>query len=310
MALARNSRTGKDEGHLVEVVEYTDPYCTWCWGSEPVLRKIKEIYRDQVKVSFRMGGLVRDIDDFYDPLNRIGGEDMMEQVAAHWLDASRRHGMPVDPEVFSDAKEEFRSTYPASIACKAAQMQSEELGERYLRRLREAAAAERKLIHRRDVQIQLAREVGLDIGRFTEALDDGSALKAFEEDLKETRTRGITGFPTFVIRNGRGESVTLVGYRPFEQLEMHIELLSNGRLHGQRPRDIMSVIQKYGKVATKEVAEIFDLTVADAEKKLRELAKEGRISELKVGNGSFWLSIDQVPTIHSGTSPIQDLIRN
>lgn len=274
---------------LIEIVEYTDPYCTWCWASEPVLRKIKEVYGDQVEISFKMGGLVRDIGDFYDPLNRIGGENIMEQVAAHWLDASRRHGMPVDPTVFREAEREFRSTYPANIACKAAQMQGEELGERYLRRLREAAAAERKLIHRREVQLELAKEIALDMPRFAEALDNGTAQKAFQQDLDETRRRGISGFPTFLIKNRQGGSRTIAGYRPFEELEMYIELLSNGQLKRQQPKDILTFVSKYGKVATKEIAEVFDLTINEAEQKLQELVKEGLLFEVKAGTGSFWL---------------------
>ena len=27
-----------------ELVQYTDPYCTWCWGTEPILRKVEEVF--------------------------------------------------------------------------------------------------------------------------------------------------------------------------------------------------------------------------------------------------------------------------
>lgn len=36
------------ENKKVEIIEFTDPACTWCWGSELVLRKLKAkvlIYR-------------------------------------------------------------------------------------------------------------------------------------------------------------------------------------------------------------------------------------------------------------------------
>jgi hypothetical protein len=38
-------------GAVVEIIEYTDPYCTWCWGSEPVLRKLLYVYGDQIIVN-------------------------------------------------------------------------------------------------------------------------------------------------------------------------------------------------------------------------------------------------------------------
>lgn len=53
---------------VLEIVSFTDPYCTWCWGSEPILRKIQEVYRTQVSIRFVMGGLVEDMRNFSDPV--------------------------------------------------------------------------------------------------------------------------------------------------------------------------------------------------------------------------------------------------
>lgn len=56
----------------VEVIEFTDPLCTWCWGSEPVLR-LETHYRGGIAISYVMGGLVEDIRGFSDLRNGIGG---------------------------------------------------------------------------------------------------------------------------------------------------------------------------------------------------------------------------------------------
>jgi len=79
---------------LIEIIEFTDPVCTWCWGSEPILRKLETRYEGNIKISFIMGGLVKDIRDFRDESNDIGGDisQVNEQVASHWLEASSRHG--------------------------------------------------------------------------------------------------------------------------------------------------------------------------------------------------------------------------
>lgn len=101
---------------------------------------------------------MEDVDTFYDPLNQIGSADRMaEQVAAHWQEASSRHGMPVDVQLARDVIREMGSTYPACIACKAAQLQDQQLGNRFIRRMREAAAAEGLLIHRKDVQADIGK---------------------------------------------------------------------------------------------------------------------------------------------------------
>ena len=38
--LGRRS-VGAMAGPLVEVIEYTDPVCSWAWGSEPKLRLLR-----------------------------------------------------------------------------------------------------------------------------------------------------------------------------------------------------------------------------------------------------------------------------
>ena len=65
------------------------------------MRHIEEVYGGQVRFGFVMGGLVEDVSKFNDPLNKIGGAQFAGQVAAHWEEASRRHGMPVDAGVWN-----------------------------------------------------------------------------------------------------------------------------------------------------------------------------------------------------------------
>jgi predicted DsbA family dithiol-disulfide isomerase len=279
-------------GWIIELIEFTDPYCTWCWASEPILRKIKEHYGDQVKISFKMGGLVDSIDTFFDSSNRIGGEDMFDQVADHWEEASSRHGMPVDSGSFRNLKGKFRSTHPANIAYKAAQLQDSTLADRFLRRLREAAAAERKEIHSIDTQVSLAKEVGLDPDKFIASIKNGRAESDFLEELREVRTQGITGFPTFRLSNRQGESFLLYGFRRFEQLEIELKKLSNNTLKkleiSLNDENILNFIKKYEKVATQEVAILFDISRTKAAEVLQKLEYNKLITSIKAGNDYFW----------------------
>ena len=270
---------------LVEILYYTDPYCTWCWGSEPILRRLREVYGEQIKITYKMGGLVENIDNFYDPTNRISG---IEQVAPHWQEASQRHSMPVDIKVFEEIKKDFRSTYPANIAYKAAQFQGDELAERFLRRIREAAASERKHIHRPEVLLELAGEVGLDKERFARDLKSKKAEGAFRADLYEARSRGIYGFPAFVVKNQEGQEIMLKGYNPFEAFVRVFERLAGSPLRERKLPNIENFVKKYGQVATKEVAEVFGLSPKEAKRKLRRLERAGSVKEIVLGNGSFW----------------------
>ncbi|MDM8562585.1 DsbA family protein [Candidatus Marithioploca araucensis] len=269
------------ERKVLEIVSFTDPYCTWCWGSEPILRKIQEVYGKQVSISFVMGGLVEDIRNFSDPGAGIGGEQWYKQVAEHWAEASRHHNMPVDVEVYYDIKDDVFSTYPACIAFEAAKLQSEEMGKLYLRRLREAAAAERMAIQHSDVQVALADEIGLNRDIFLENIQSKKAENAFREDIAECLQRGVRGFPSFLLR-GFGEEILLRGYTPYQTFDNWFRELSKNQLEQKELQagvpQVFDFISRYGKIAPIEVACVYDMAFEDAQKLLKQMTKKGIVS--------------------------------
>jgi len=278
---------------FIELIVYTDPYCTWCWGSEPVLRKIQEVHGGQVRLVYRMGGLIENTSRFRDPLNKIGGPGMHRQVAEHWRQAAMGHGMPVDADVFIDFENEFRSTWPACIACKAAELQDPELAGKYLRRLREGAAAEHLPIHRPEVQADLAEEVGLDRQRLLADIENGSAEQAFREDLQLCRDNEVTGFPAYEVHVPGEEEVAMFGYHNYNTFESTFQRLAGDRL---KPRvmvadddGIVGFARKYGKVAPREVSEVFSLKMSEARERLDQLVSDGRLSKQQAGSGWFYL---------------------
>ncbi len=276
----------------LEVLAFTDPVCTWCWGSEPVLRKLEVWYGDQVKLRYVMGGLVKDIRAFHDSANDIGGDPERSnlQIARHWLEASERHGMPVRTDGFRLFTADIVSTYPQNIAFKAAELTNPVLASRYLRRMREASAAEARETGRREVLIELASEIGLDVPAFVGHLNDGSAESAFNKDLELTRRYGVRGFPTFVFLYEKRE-LKLGGYQNFTSFQAVIQTLSGGIVQGKPPgktgEDVLMFLRTYGRAAPVELTTVFDLTSKELEKILTSLLEERRIRRVAAGNGYF-----------------------
>ena len=269
----------------IEIIYYSDPYCTWCWGSEPILRHLEVVLDGQLSLRYKMGGLVENIDDFYDPANDISS---IKQVAPHWLEASARHGMPVDITIFNKYDDEIRSTYPSGIAYKAAELVDEDLAVKYLRRLREAAAALALPIHRRETQLELAEEIGLDADAVAAALDDGRAEAAFLADVNEARDHGISSFPTFVVRNERGEQVALRGFQPFDDFAGIIDSVHGTPLDRRKPPPLENVLRTYKRLSTQEAAEIYGVGREQAAEGLEMLVKAGKAVMIPAGTGEFW----------------------
>jgi len=48
----------------IEIVHFADPWCWWSWGLEPVLQRLREVYGDNVKVTYRMGGEFESLEEW------------------------------------------------------------------------------------------------------------------------------------------------------------------------------------------------------------------------------------------------------
>ncbi|HQZ42306.1 MAG TPA: DsbA family protein, partial [Flavobacteriales bacterium] len=101
----------------VKLVYFTDPICSSCWGIEPQLRKIKLEYGDHIDIEYRMGGLLPDWS------YNSGGISGPTDVAGHWDEVSIHYDMPIDGDLWLE--DPLDSSYPPSIAFKAAQLQDE-----------------------------------------------------------------------------------------------------------------------------------------------------------------------------------------
>jgi putative protein-disulfide isomerase len=269
------------DSQQVTVTQFTDPMCTWCWGSEPIVRRLRTVYGDQLEFEYVMGGLVEDFEHFYDAANDISDP---ADVAPHWLEASEAHGMPVDTSVFDENP--AQSTYPASIAFAAARQQDAARAHRYLRRLREAYITQARNVNVREEQLELADTVGLDVDAFGTALEDGTARAAFENDLSKTENAGIRAFPTYQV-DGPAGNRQLAGFQSFDDLATSLHEVAPG-LDPASPPPIEEFVAARGPVATQEVAEVYGLDRSEARQTLQSLAADGQLRREPRGNGLFW----------------------
>lgn len=290
----------------VEITAFTDPVCTWCWGSEPVLRAVQERYGDQVRITPVMGGLVEDIRAFRDAANGIGGnpDDANRNIARHYLEASARHGMPVQADGFALFSDEYPSTYPQNEAYLAAKQQGTAIAARFLRRIREASAAQAQQTNRPEVLAQLAAEVGLDVGAFLSALNDGTAKDAFALDLQTTAAYGVRGFPAFLFADEDAEPLMLPSYQPYATFREVIRLVSNGtaveKTLTKDAATIADFITRWGSVADIEITTAFELTQAEWATLAPQVEAVEGITVTVAGNGRFF----GTTTVAAGTCDV------
>lgn len=245
----------------IEVVEFTDPGCSWAWGTEPKLRLLRWRYGDRLRWRRVLGGLIGDMNNYIPDFDPVRGA---RSQIGYWRGVYEHTGMTYPARL----EWMYRSTEPGGKAVKAAELQSprrseaetrkDEVAGRVLRRLREQTFVFGRPADSTERILQAVRGVeGLDIGRFEAELRSDVVEKAFREDWEETRrpneyvmtlegdrpgigrAKNTEGhwrfvFPTLVFRGPDAEA-TAPGWCPFEAYESALETASSGAASGPRP---------------------------------------------------------------------------
>lgn len=263
----------------VKVIYYTDPICSSCWGIEPQLRKLKLEYGNAIEIEYRMGGLLPNWS------YNSGGIGKPSDVADHWDEVSAHYDMPIDGDVWLE--DPLDSSYPPSIAFKAAQIQDDDKAILFLRELREMVFLEKKNIAKWDNIAIAAAKVGLNLEQLK--LDfEGKAQLLFEEDLKLGKELGVRGFPSMFFVDGAGNKEFVYGTKPYAFYEMAILKLNPSITKSEYGKNWESLFSKYNTLTAKEYAELSGTPRVDSEIFLNELSNKANLKKFITKNGAIW----------------------
>jgi predicted DsbA family dithiol-disulfide isomerase len=264
----------------VKIVYFTDPICSACWGIEPQLRRMKMEYGQAIEIEYCMGGLLPRWEGF-----NGGGISKPADVYHHWEEVSQYYGMPMVGDVWLN--DPLPSSYPPSIAFKAAQMQDHDKAILFLRRLREMVFIEAKNITRPELIADAAAWAGLDVKQL-EADSKGAAVQLFEQDLLKARQWGVRGFPTVFFTDAQGNRLTIYGVRGYEEFEGNIKRLHPTALAKELSGDALVYFNPFKSLTSKELSIFTKTTEEQSRNVLENLEKQGKITAIKTKNGSLW----------------------
>ncbi len=270
----------KTEKKPVKIIYFTDPICSSCWGIEPQLRKLKLEYGSDVEIEYRMGGLLPDWS------YNSGGISKPSDVAHHWDEVSQYYNMPIDGDVWLE--DPLDSSYPPSIAFKAAQMQDPHKAVLFLRALRELLFLQKKNITKWTYVAQAAAKTGLDTARLRTDYD-GQAQTLFQEDLNLARQMKVRGFPTLFIANNAGDTELFYGFKPYAVLEGMVKKVHSGIVKKQYAKDWASLFQHYPTLTEREFAELCETSPEQAKQTLTQLVRQQHLEVISCKNGNLWI---------------------
>lgn len=264
----------------VRLLYFTDPICSSCWGIEPQLRKLQLEYGEYFDIEYRMGGLLKSWDTY-------GGRDVNgpTSVAQHWDEASARYDMPIDGDLW--LHDPLDSSYPPSIAFKAAQLQGKEKALLFLRRIKEMVFLEKKNITKWEHLLQAALETGLDTAKFKSDFE-GGAKALFEEDISLARELGVRGFPSIFFTDEDNNRFLVYGSKSYEHYEQALLKLHPGAVKKVIDTSRENIFSYYPTLTTKEFAVLTGKTKEAAVIFLNELNEQKKIERYDSKNGVLW----------------------
>ena len=267
---------------LIKITYFTDPICSSCWGIEPQLRKLKLEYGHIIEIEYRMGGLLPDWS------YNSGGISKPSDVAKHWDEVSVYYDMPIDGDLWLE--DPLSSSFPPSIAFKAAEIQNKEKAVYFLRELRELMFLKKKNITKWEYVEESARKVNLDPSQLKDDTQ-GKAVELFEEDLKLANKLGVRGFPTRFFSDNSEVQEKVYGAKPYSVMENVILKLQPQASKINYDKDWQSLFQLFPTLTSREFSELSNIKRDEADLLLETLYTEQNLNKLETKNGAVWYKI-------------------
>jgi putative protein-disulfide isomerase len=194
----------------LEFVYVGDPMCSWCWGFAPVLDRMQQVYEVPIRVvvgGLRPGPAAEELDD-----------GMERFLAHHWEQVAAASGQPFD-HTFLARRDGWRyDTEIPAIAVVTMRELDEGATLRFHSRLQRAFYAEGVDITDRDRYPRLLDTFDVDDTTFMDMFGSEEMRKRAWADFAESRSLGVAGFPTLLVRDGDRWAVAARGFAPADRL--------------------------------------------------------------------------------------------
>jgi len=267
----------------LKIIYFTDPICSSCWGIEPQLRKLKLEYGDAIDIEYCMGGLLPDWS------YNSGGISKPSDVAHHWDEVSAHYNMPIDGDIWLE--DPLHSSYPPSIAFKAAQLQDNKKALVFLRKIREMVFLYKKNITKWEHLKQAAKYSGLHLDQFKSDYESQAHVE-FDRDIALSKKLGVRGFPTLFFSNAEHTQITLYGFRPYHAFQHAVSQLAPQIKKTTYNTSWTHLFKTYKTLTTKEYSELTGQSIQTSEQFLQQLTNNHQLEEMQTKNGSLWILLD------------------
>ncbi|WHZ04544.1 ClpXP adapter SpxH family protein [Neobacillus sp. YX16] len=264
----------------LEIYMFIDPLCPECWALEPILKKLHIEYGRYFSIKHVLSGRIANLN--------VSKKKNYEVIAELWEKTASRSGMSCDGSLWLENP--VASPYIASVAIKAAELQGRRAGIRFLRKLQEKLFIDKQNISHIEVLTSCAENAGLDVEEFISDFHSESAAKAFQCDLKITTEMEVQEIPTLVFfnENAEDEGIKITGPYPYEVYVQILEEMLSVEPEKNQPPPLEKFLEYFKLVASKEIAVVYNLSISQVEREMKQLLLLQKVEQLPAKYGTFW----------------------
>ncbi|HAR39810.1 MAG TPA: dithiol-disulfide isomerase [Coprothermobacter sp.] len=197
----------------MEIEFFHDVLCAWCYALSPRLRRLTEEFPD-IKVIHRSFPLAPEPNDI---VQMFGSKEKGKRdILQHWKAANMNDDEHrINAELMEQRDFDYPYSTPALLACKAAELQGgQAMHWDYFDKVQEAHLTLCRNIADFDVLADIARELGLDVEKFSADLRGEQVKYLLRLDIDRALELGVEATPTLAANDGM-----LTGAVPYDSLK-------------------------------------------------------------------------------------------
>lgn len=194
-----------------------DPMCSWCYAFKKDFDNLKKKLPNNIEVITILGGLAKDTDE-------IMPKEMQEKIQAVWYDIEKFTGAKFNHDFWRLCKPR-RSTY---LACKAVLCAKEQnMEDEMINAIQKAYYLEVKNPSDEETLISLAKELEIDVEKFSNDLKSQRIEQLFQKELEKRRELKVFNFPSLILQYKKELYPINIEYNNVNNILKHIENLSS-----------------------------------------------------------------------------------
>lgn len=200
-----------NNGIQKEIIYIGDPMCSWCYGFSPTIQHLYQKHKDDAKMTLVLGGL-------HAGDNCIQTPDRIKFLKEHWVEIGERSGQPFSLGILDNEG----WLYDTERCCRAVvTMRKMKPGSEfpYFADVQAGFYADNKDSNSDAMFADAAEKYGVERDEFLDVMNADDTKQETAADFQWSRSIGVNGFPTVLIRDEKGYAALTMGYQPLENLE-------------------------------------------------------------------------------------------